>query len=126
MIFEKREFPRTEIDVPALITDGKNHKEINCMVKNISENGICLEVPIDEYKNDLIKVGEGVHVQYIDTYQYGRNIETEVLSTECTVRHIKEIGKKIIMGAYITEDDFRSYAIRREIMSEFLRSRAYA
>ncbi|MCR4618448.1 MAG: PilZ domain-containing protein [Lachnospiraceae bacterium] len=114
---DKRTYPRIDVLIPALITEGRKHREIPCTIKNISETGICFEMPMEEKYLESVQKGDAVHFQFIDTYQYGRNIQTDVLSNDCTIRHIRVNGNCITVGGYVTEEDYRKYAVRREIMS---------
>ena len=124
---DKRTYPRVDVVIPALITEDRNHEEIPCTVRNISENGICFEFNSDGGKYvDSLQKGDAIHFQFIDTYQFGSNIETDVLSNDCTVRHIRICGDMMIIGGYVTEEEFRQYAARRELVSSIGRFRALA
>ena len=119
MYNDKRSYPRISVSVPAILHESRHNHEINCKVKNISEYGVAFEIPLDErFREDLGK-GEPVHFQFIDTYKYGRSSETELLSANCIIRYIRVGEEFMTIGAYVAEDEFRQYALRREVMCTY-------
>ena len=116
MLEENRSYSRTEVSVPAILHDSIQNGEINCMVRDVSEKGICFEVPTDEEFVDNLRTGDSVHFQFIDTFQYGKESETDILSSDCTIRYRKIIGNIIRIGCYVCEKEFMQYAIRKEVV----------
>ena len=89
------------------------------MVRDVSEKGICFELPADDTNAEALAEGRSVHFQFIDTYLYGKEAETDVLSNDCTIRYVKTLGNLIRIGCYVSGEEFSKYAVRREVVSGF-------
>ena len=122
MLKDNRYYVRTAVSVPAILHENRHHKEISCMVKDVSEKGICFEIPADDSYSESLCAGESIHFQFIDTYQYGKEAETDVLSNDCTIRYVKMLGNLIRIGCYVSGEDFSRYAVRREVVSGLRRA----
>lgn len=117
MFYDKRYYPRTPVSVPAILHDSVQNGEICCMVRDVSEKGVCFEISAKEQYAGNLHTGDPVHFQFIDTYQYGKESETDILSDECTIRYVKAFGDYIRIGCYVVAEDFQKYAVRREVVS---------
>lgn len=119
MLKDNRYYTRTTVSVPALLHESRHHREISCMVRDVCEKGICFEIPAEDVASEILCEGGLVHFQFIDTYQYGKEAETDVLSNDCTIRYVKVLGNRIRIGCYVSGEDFSRYAVRREVVSGF-------
>ena len=115
-MLDKRAYSRIDLSVPAILHDSRQNREISCQVKNISETGVCFQIPLNERYIENIKNNEYIHFQFIDTYMYGKSEETDVLSTDCLIRYVKVDENSMTIGGYVTEKGFQEYASKREIL----------
>ena len=122
MLKDNRYYQRTLVSVPAILHEKASNREISCMVRDISENGICFEVPVRERNVDSLSEGGSLHFQFIDTYQYGKEVETDVLSNDGRIRYMRLYDDVLRVGCYVTGDDFKKYAVRREVVRGYNRT----
>ncbi len=115
-MLDKRAYPRIDLSVPAILHDSRQNREISCKVKNISETGVCFEIPLEEKYIENVKNNEYIHFQFIDTYMYGKIEETNILSSDCLIRYVKVEDNCMTIGGYVTGKDFQEYASKKEIL----------
>ncbi len=111
---ERRSYSRFRIDISAVAyCDGVNH-EIRCIVRDISERGLCITADVfDGWKEFLVK-GRAITVQFVDEFPFGRGIQTEVVSVECNIRHVREKDGALIIGCYAGNGAYAQYVKLRE------------
>ncbi len=119
MFSDNRFYPRTKVTVPAILHEKTKNGEISCTVRDICEKGVCFEIPANEKLVGKLRTGDSIHFQFIDSFQYGKENETDILSNECLIRYVKDFGNFIRIGCYVSEKSFTQYAIRREVVSCF-------
>ena len=122
MLKDNRYYTRTAVSVPAILHESRHHREISCMVRDVSEKGICFEIPAEDANRESLCEGGVIHFQFIDTYQYGKEAETDVLSNDGNIRYVKMLGNLIRIGCYVSGEDFSRYAVRREVVSGLRRA----
>ncbi|MCR4591233.1 MAG: PilZ domain-containing protein [Lachnospiraceae bacterium] len=112
----QRSYTRLETDFFANLYESTENKEIPCKVRNISECGICFEIPKDApYKNRLHK-GDGLSFHFVDSFKMNDEMETDVMSEKSIIRHVteKKDGSTLI-GCYLNKEKFRQYFLRRQL-----------
>ena len=113
----RRDYTRINTNVLSTIYVSKDKAEIVCRVKNISEDGICFHVHKADLPKDFVHVGDTLGFQIIDTFIYGHEPITEILSDTCTVAHIEENGYYYIIGAHVKSFEYEEYTTKHRIMN---------
>ena len=113
-----RSYTRLETDIFANLYESTENKEIPCKVCNISECGICFELPKDTPYTNRLRKGDGLAFSFVDSFSIGDETETDVLSEKSIIRHIteKKDGSTLI-GCYLNKENFRRYFIRKQLHS---------
>ena len=116
---DKRNFVRIKVDVPALLYENRGNRELSCRVSNVSEQGICFEVPRNEKGAAELSIGESVLFQFIDTLLPGKDKDMCVLCNSSQIRHIDVNDKHYVVGCYIHDGRFGEYARMKQISTMY-------
>ena len=107
--------------MPALLYVGDTYTEVVCYVRDISERGIAFETTLSEAENGSFRVGDSIDFQFMDTFRFGGELETALISKHCLIRHITETGKKLIVGCYLADQEFARYVMHKEYASAMMK-----
>ncbi len=113
-----RSYTRLETDISANLYESTENKEMPCKVCNISECGICFELPKDAPFLNRLRKGDGLAFSFVDSFRIGDKTETDVLSEKSIIKHIteKKDGSTRI-GCYLNKDNFRKYFLHKQLHS---------
>ena len=111
-----RSYTRMETDIFANLYESTENREIPCKVCNISECGICFELPKDAKYVDRLHKGDGLAFNFVDSFKMGDKTEMNVLSEKSVIRHIteKKDGSTLI-GCYLNKENFRRYFLHKQL-----------
>lgn len=124
-MFDQRAYPRIKVSVPAILHERKENREINCTVKNVCESGVSFIIPLKEKYAEKVQRGDYIHFQFIDTYLYGKKEESDLLSNDCLIRYISYSEDSMTIGCYVVDQEFRDYAVRKEVLACMNRKAAF-
>ena len=118
---DTRSYKRFEIHIPALVYAGNGYKEIECDIKDISEHGIAFEITLDKANKEKFNVGDSIEFQLVDSFMFGREMETVLICKTCVVRHITETEGGLIIGCYLEDSEFAHYVKHKEVSELYIR-----
>jgi hypothetical protein len=118
---DNRSYKRFEINIPALIYAGNGYTEVICDVKDVSEHGIAFEITLDKANKEKFKIGDSIEFQFVDSFMFGRKIETDLISKSCLVRHVTESEGNLIIGCFLEDSEFAHYVMHREVSELYAR-----
>ncbi len=113
----KRLFTRLDTDIAANICESSENKEIRCIVRNISECGICFETPKDAPFVTRIRKEDDLYFQFKDTFRMDDKMETDVLTGRSRIKHVTEKKDRVLIGCYLNREKFRQYFLHRQLHS---------
>ncbi len=122
MVGDRRFSSRYTINMGAILyLKDKKVDEVDCVVKNISETGICFE--IDDNYLSLFQVGSSFTFYIYDTTMKRIGISNELISGVATIRYInKGDNKKSYLGCFAKSEDMDTY-IRHKIVCYTIEAR---
>ncbi len=85
------------------------------MVQNISEKGLCLEIEVFEGYQKFFTRGTPIMIQFVDSFPFGSDIESDVEIIKCSIRHVKEEEGKIIIGCFVSSEEYGKYVQHRAL-----------
>ncbi len=118
---DNRSYKRFKIHLPALVYAGSGYTEIECDIKDISEHGIAFEITLDKTNKEKFNVGDSIEFQLVDSFMFGREMETALICKKCVVRHITESEGSLIVGCSIEDPEFAHYVKHREVSELYFR-----
>ena len=112
---DRRFYGRFKTGIRALMYYGELHREKNCEVANISENGICFEVFDKDLITETIRTGDKIDFQFVDDYVFFSLIKSVVVSGNCIVKHVDVRRDKIVIGCFLKSGEFEKYVQDRKL-----------
>ena len=116
-MINKRLFTRLDTNISANIYEASENKEICCIVRNISEYGICFETKKDEPFVTRIRENDNLYFQFKDSFRMDDKIETSVLTGRSRIKHVTTKKDKVFIGCYLNKENFRQYFRHRQLHS---------
>lgn len=119
MVNDRRNYTRLSIvDVPVLVyIDGVNF-EVTGYVHDISELGMGITIDSDVDISKLsIEPNDEVKIVFCDEVYYSNSTEKFVIMTNCVVRHVETKDNRLLLGGQITDEDFRNYYLKKEMIN---------
>ena len=104
--------------MPALLYVGDTYTEVVCKVRDISERGIAFEITLSEAEKGSFRVGDSIEFQFMDTFRFGSEVETDLISKHCLIRHVTEAGSSLIIGCYLADKEFAQYVMHKEVAGQ--------
>ncbi|MCR4655787.1 MAG: PilZ domain-containing protein [Lachnospiraceae bacterium] len=112
---DRRSYSRLGSGINACVFCNGLNGEIKCRIENISEKGICLETEAFEGYQQFFAQGNIITIQFVDSFPFGNDIESDIETINCSVRHVKEKDGIILIGCYVSSDEYRKYVRHREL-----------
>ena len=112
---DKRLYGRENVELSALVFTDRDHQEVVCSVKNISEHGICFELPVTEENKSRFRKGDTIEFQFVDSFMFGSQLETDMILDKCIVRHITEKEGQLVIGCYLDDKKYEHYVVHKEL-----------
>ena len=113
----KRLFTRLDTDISANIYEASENKDIRCIVRNISEYGICFEAPKDAPFVARIHEDDDLHFQFKDSFRIDDKMETDILTGRSRIKHVTQKKDRVLIGCYLNKEKFRQYFRHRQLHS---------
>ena len=93
----KRLFTRLDTDISANIYEASENKEIRCIVRNISEYGICFETPKDAPFVTRIHEDDDLYFQFKDSFRMDDKMETDILTGRSRIKHVTQKKDRVLI-----------------------------
>lgn len=119
MINDRRSYSRLSIvDVPVLLYVENANFEIEGYVHDISELGIGITIDSDVDVSKInISPNDEIKLVFCDEVYYASNKDKFVIMCDCIVRHVELNDNRLFLGGMISDEDFRNYYLKREMVN---------
>lgn len=110
----RREYERVYLGIPAVVyCDGQ---EINAIIQNASEEGICLKLKSDSIKDcKLIDKSSNIAIQFTDTVDIGKKKKSNVIICKGNIRYTNDTGEYTFIGLRIRDKNFYYYMFFKKL-----------